>query len=66
MEVQEEMNDFDKQMVEKLKEAFEQMYKKKLSEAIKRGIEAKRLQKKCQVPLSLHKVSKRADLETCA
>lgn len=46
MQVQEEMNDFDKQMVEKLKEAFEQMYRKKLSEAIKRGIEAKRLQKK--------------------
>ena len=46
MQVQEPMNDFDKRMVELLKKTFEQMYRKKLSEAIKRGIEAKRLQKK--------------------
>ena len=46
MQVQEQTDSLDKWLVEKLKEVFEQMYRKQLSEAIKRGIEAKRLQKK--------------------
>ncbi len=46
MQVQEQMDSLDKWIIEKLKEIFEQMYRKQLSEAIKRGIEAKRLQKK--------------------
>lgn len=46
MQVQEQMGNLDKWLVEKLKEIFEQMYRKQLSEAIKRGIKAKRLQKK--------------------
>ncbi|MBU2543275.1 hypothetical protein KJ707_01745 [Patescibacteria group bacterium] len=46
MQVQKPMDELDKWLVEKLKEVFEQMYRKRLSEAIKRGIEAKRLQKK--------------------
>ena len=46
MQVQEQMDSLDKWLVEKLKEVFEQMYRKQLSEAIKRGIEAKRLQEK--------------------
>lgn len=46
MQVQEQMDSLDKWIIEKLKEVFEQMYRKQLSEAIKRGIEAKRLQKK--------------------
>ena len=46
MQVQKPMDELDKWLVEKLKEVFEQMYRKQLSKAIKRGIEAKRLQKK--------------------
>lgn len=46
MQVQEQMGNLDKWLVEKLKEIFEQMYRKQLSEAIKRGIKARRLQKK--------------------
>ena len=45
MQVQEQTDSLDKWLVEKLKEVFEQMYRKQLSEAIKRGIRAKKLQK---------------------
>lgn len=45
MQVQKPMDELDKWMVEKLKEVFEQMYRKQLSEAIKRGIRAKKMQK---------------------
>ncbi len=45
MQVQKPMDELDKWLVEKLKEVFEQMYRKQLSEAIKRGIRAKKLQK---------------------
>lgn len=46
MQVQKQMDELDKWLIAELKKLFEQMYKQKLSEAIKRGIEAKRLQKK--------------------
>ena len=45
MQVQKPMDELDKWLVEKLKEVFEQMYRKQLSEAKKRGIQAKKLQK---------------------
>lgn len=45
MQVQKPMDELDKWLVEKLKEVFEQMYRKQLSEVIKRGIRAKKLQK---------------------
>ena len=45
MQVQKPMDELDKWLVEKLKETFELMYRKQLSEAIKRGIRAKKLQK---------------------
>lgn len=45
MQVQKQTDELDTLMAEKLKEIFEQMYRKQLSEAIKRGIRAKKLQK---------------------
>lgn len=45
MQVQKQIDERDGWFVNELKKLFEQMYRRKLSEAIKRGIRAKKLQK---------------------
>lgn len=45
MQVQNQVNVQDKRLSDALKKIFEQMYRQQLSEAIKRGIQAKKLQK---------------------
>lgn len=45
MQVQKSINNSDERFLITFKEALEQMYRKQLSEAIKRGIKAKKLQK---------------------
>jgi len=45
MQVQNQANHLDKRFLDELTKIFERHYKQQLSEAIKRGIRAKKLQK---------------------